>query len=125
MRPVCRIWGVKTDKPRRRPFLAALAAALSLFAAAPAAAAVLVSNIGQSSTTLPGQLLNNDAAQRFTTGANPNGYRLESVEMNFSTAPSGVSVMIATGLTTTMAGTTLHRAGEHVAVGQHGLLGGG
>ena len=82
---------------RRRPAFAVFAAlsAMSLLAATPTAAEVLVSNIGQPDTT-PGNLGSLDLAQQFTTGANTQGYTLESVELRFSTAPSGVSVKVAT-----------------------------
>ena len=57
----------------------------------------LVSNIGQSSTSSSSLNLA-DVAQEFTTGAHPAGYILDSVGVNFSSAPSNVSVKIATGL---------------------------
>ena len=89
----------------RRAALAALAA-MSLLAAAPAAADVLVSNIDQTiqvNTTLGRTGV--DLAQQFTTGASTDGYTLESVELNFGTAPVGVSVKIATGVSASSAGT--------------------
>ena len=57
----------------------------------------LVSNLGQSSTSSSSLNLA-DVAQEFTTGAHPAGYVLDSVGVNFSSAPSNVSVKIATGL---------------------------
>ena len=57
----------------------------------------LVSNIGQTSGASSSLGLF-DNAQGFTTGANATGYTLTSVEVKFSSAPSGVSVKIATGL---------------------------
>ena len=87
MRPALRMPGVKADRPRRaatprrRHWLAALAAALSLLAAAPAAAqaVVLVSNIGQTSATSPGSIIT-DHSQPFTTGSNAAGYTLSKVQ---------------------------------------------
>ncbi len=64
---------------------ALLAAAFALLAAAPASAAVLVSNIGQTTTwnnTLGSQT--NPRAQQFTTGAN--SYTLNSIDIKFHTA---------------------------------------
>ena len=59
---------------------ALLLGALSLLAPAPAAADVLVSNIGQAGTTNAFTFLNSSRAQGFTTGSNTGGYTLESIE---------------------------------------------
>ena len=66
--------------------------------AAPASADVLVSNIGQSSSD--GSLLaNDDVAQRFTTGSNPAGYTLSSIELRIRTGsePAGWIVKLFSG----------------------------
>ena len=75
--------------------------ALFLLAPALAAAEVLVSNLGQPAVNKH-DILNfrNDQGQGFTTGSNSFGYSLESVEVKFNTAPSGLSVKLATGLPT-------------------------
>ena len=101
--------GKQAGRPRRRPFLAALAAALSLFAAAPAAADVLVSNTGQTPQTDRVVHINwDDAAQGFWTGHdNPYGYSLTSVEINFATAPANVSVKLMTGISANHGGTVV------------------
>ena len=67
------------------PALALLLGVLSPFAAAPAAAAVLVSNIGSGGDLTSSNLLGSDPtrAQGFTTGSNAAGYTLTSVEINF------------------------------------------
>ena len=83
----------RTGRSRARlslllPVLALLAGALSPFAAAPAAAAVLVSNVGQTSQTDTPSInaLGDAFAQHFTTGANAAGYTLTSIEFVFPTA---------------------------------------
>ena len=63
----------------------------------PASAAVLVSNINKTNST-NSSLANFDMAQGFTTGSNSGGYTLTSVEISFHSAPSGISVKLATGL---------------------------
>ena len=65
--------------------LALLLGVLSPFAAAPAAAAVLVSNIGSGGGTQTSNLSGTDPirAQAFTTGSNAAGYALTSVDINF------------------------------------------
>ena len=77
-------------EPRRRrirahlfllPVLALLLAALSPFAAAPAAADVLVSNIGQTRSIWSG-INGSIKAQGFTTGSHTAGYTLESIEFD-------------------------------------------
>ena len=91
MRPLSRTPAMKADGPRRRPFLAVLAAAcllgLAALAAAPASARVLISNIDQTpefSEPLHGYV----HAQGFTTGSSSTGFELTSVEVKFQTAPS-------------------------------------
>ena len=68
----------------------------ALGSAAPASAAVLVSNIGQSSN-FSTNLADWDIAQGFTTGSNATGYTLTNVELQLSSSPAGVSVKIVTG----------------------------
>ena len=64
-----------------RACLALLAAAALLALAAPAQAQnVLVSNVGQTDS-LVARLAQRDYAQSFTTGANPTGYTLTSIEL--------------------------------------------
>ena len=78
--------------------LAALLLAGAGTVAAPATADVLVSNIGQSSSD--GSLLaNDDVAQRFTTGSNPAGYTLSSIELRIRTGsePAGWIVKLFSG----------------------------
>ena len=60
-----------------------LLGALSLFAAAPAAADVLVSNIGQTAGRDNTRGIHLARAQSFTTGSNALGYALESIEARF------------------------------------------
>ncbi len=76
----------RTGRPRARrfrllPVLALLLAALSPFAAAPAAADVLVSNIGQTGLDNLQTARVFARAQGFTTGSNGGGYTLESIEI--------------------------------------------
>ena len=72
----------------------------------PAQASVtLVSNLGKHNFGTPHPLNSLDAAQGFTTGSN--GYVLDAVVLNFASAPSGLTVHLATGVSTTSAGTTV------------------
>ncbi len=76
--------GASIRRPACLP-AALLAAAFALLAAAPASAAALVSNIGQTTTwnvALGSQT--NPRAQQFTTGAN--SYTLNSIDIKFHTA---------------------------------------
>ncbi len=66
---------------RLLPVLALLLAAFSPFAAAPAAAAVLVSNVGQTAGGNNGSFFSSHA-QAFTTGSNTGGYTLTSIEVH-------------------------------------------
>ena len=68
--------------------------------ASPVSAAVLVSNIGQNSQG-QSNLSSFDVAQGFTTGSNVAGYTVTSVDVQFSSTPSGVTVKLATGLPST------------------------
>ena len=76
------------------PALALLLGALSPFAAAPVSAEVLVSNIGESSTSTESFLVRK-FAQEFTTGSNAKGYNLTSIEFNFSLGVSAPSRLFA------------------------------
>ena len=77
-------FGSRLPRAAARLAQAALLLAGAGAVAAPASADVLVSNIGQSSSD--GSLLaNNDVAQRFTTGSNPAGYTLSSIELRIRT----------------------------------------
>ncbi len=67
------------------PALALLLGALSPFAAAPAAADVLVSNIGQTAGLDSNWRFTIARAQGFTTGSNADGYTLESIEARIRT----------------------------------------
>ncbi|MCY4364824.1 MAG: hypothetical protein OXE17_01145, partial [Chloroflexi bacterium] len=67
--------------------LALLLGALSLFDAAQAQSSVLVSNIGQADltgTNATSISFSDTHAQRFTTGSNPAGYVLGSIEMHLT-----------------------------------------
>ncbi len=75
-----------------RVALAALLLAGAAGIAAPASADVLVSNVGQSQSSPGGT--SRCRATRFTTGANASGYGLDSVEVRFGNAPSGVTVKV-------------------------------
>ena len=76
--------------------LAVVAAAMAF--AAPAAAAVLVSNYDQANALLAIDLGDWDVATSFTTGSNATGYTLTSVEMDFKVAPdSTVAVKVLLG----------------------------
>ena len=66
------------------PVLALLLGVFSPFAAAPASAAVLVSNVGQSHSSNID--LENTEAQQFTTGSHAAGYSLSSIDIRFGTA---------------------------------------
>ncbi len=90
--------GPRSGRPRARvfrllPVLALLLAVLAPFAAAPAAAAVLVSNDGQTANTNTQRdwWLFGVYAQGFTTGSNTGGYTLTSIEANLYN-PSGTNV---------------------------------
>ena len=69
---------------------------LALGFAAPAAAAVLISNIDQTVKSGQSPLSNFDLGQGFTTGSNGGGYTLTSVEVKFQSAPSSLTVKIVT-----------------------------
>ncbi|MCY4584350.1 MAG: hypothetical protein OXE50_16380, partial [Chloroflexi bacterium] len=73
---------------RLLPALALLLGALSPFAAAPAAAEVLVSTISQSNTRNLTTLDYQHYLQGFTTGADAGGYRLTSIDFKFAGADS-------------------------------------
>ena len=68
------------------PVLALLLGMFSPFAAAPASAAVLVSNVGQATFTPTITIGTNPVAQKFTTGSTTAGYTLESLEIEFAVA---------------------------------------
>ena len=68
---------------RRRGAMALLLVLAAVAFAAPARAAVLVSNLGQASGGRA-SVGSFDKAQAFTTGANSGGYTLTSVELNFA-----------------------------------------
>ena len=70
---------------------------LGLFVAAPAAAAVLVSNIGERTSSSYGTLINTIHAQRFTTGSHALGYDLTSIEFQIRDrilSPSRIKVEV-------------------------------
>ena len=73
-----------------------------------ATATALVSNVGQTSVSTTA-LSTASMAQGFTTGNNTGGYTLESIEVHFTTtAPdSGITVQLATGLTSGSADMTV------------------
>ena len=79
-RPEPRPWRRRARLSRLLPVLALLLGALSPFAAAPAAADVLVSNLGQARNTQPTTTAAVVIAQAFTTGTNTDGYTLTSIE---------------------------------------------
>ena len=88
----------------------ALAAAFTvlMLAAPPAAAEVLVSNIGKDTNAGENISLRfRDLALGFTTGPSDGGYSLESVGIEFFSTPSAVTITIATGVSTTSGGTTV------------------
>ena len=93
---------------RRAPILATLWTTLA-FAAAPASAEVLISNMGQTQgfgTTYSG----NDFAQGFTTGSNAGGYTLSDIEVRFGGSvapPSNLVVGLASGVSTSNGGSTV------------------
>ena len=99
--------GVSRFRPSARRWAACVlvAAFVLMLGAGTASAAALVSNIGQTATTSASGLQHFDQAQGFTTGSNTAGYTLESIEVKFSAAPSGVSVKLMTGVSTSGAGT--------------------
>ncbi len=68
------------------PVLALLLGALGLFAAAPASANALVSNLGQTTFTTTLAIGSNPVAQKFTTGSATAGYTLASLEIDFAAA---------------------------------------
>ncbi len=69
----------------------------------------LVGNLGQADHSSTAALGTVDLAQGFTTGSNANGYALDAVVLDFAVAPaaSTFSVRLATGVSTTSAGTTV------------------
>ena len=74
--------------PARLAVAGLLVAGGTLALAAPAAADVLVSNIGQTQKDANwNELQYSILAQGFTTGSNSSGYALESVDVNFQTRP--------------------------------------
>ena len=82
-----------------RGALAALLLAGAGTVAAPASAAELVGNIGQSGDGAAQGIASYDHAQGFTTGSNSGGYTLTDIQIVFGTgSKSGISVKLATGL---------------------------
>jgi len=75
--------------------LAVLVGALSLFAAVPATADVLVSNIGQPERTAGSILPGFGAGQGFTTGSHTEGYDLTSIEVHMTADSSVIAAQIA------------------------------
>ena len=73
------------------PVLALLLGALTPFAAAPATAAVLVSNIDVSGAETTTSIQLQSVAQGFTTGTEANGYILESIEIKTTVTTSAVT----------------------------------
>ncbi len=67
----------------------------------------LVSNLGQADYSSTAHLASIDLAQGFTTGSNADGYALDAVVLDFATAPSGLTVQLATGVSQSNAGTTV------------------
>ena len=65
-----------------------------------------VGNLGQADYSSTANLASIDLAQGFTTGSNANGYALDAVVLDFATAPSGLTVQLATGVSTSSGGTT-------------------
>ena len=56
--------------------------------------AALVSNISRPVTGTISPRSGYDVAQAFTTGANPDGYTLESIELNIRNLPDALSVLV-------------------------------
>ena len=83
---------------RFRPsaWLAAAALTGAVSFANPAFSEVLVSNFNQQGTNAP-FTTTLVLAPAFTTGANPAGYALTSIELKFHTAPTGLTVKLAKG----------------------------
>ena len=94
-RPDPRSGRLRARLTRLLPVLALLLGALSPFAAAPAAAEVLVSNLSQSVAAGYQMHTLSGVAQPFTTGSSSAGYVLESIEFTFHTAPLPDTVMKA------------------------------
>ena len=98
--------------PRLSRAAAACLVGLAVFGFAGTAAqaqtsATLVSNLGQADHTTSVDLADWRVAQGFTTGSTSTGYVLDAVVLNFATVPSGLTVQLATGVSTTSAGTTV------------------
>ena len=93
----------RLSRTAARLALAALLLAGAGTVAAPASADVLVSNIGKSTTSTTTDLADLDAGQRFTTGSHTAGYDLTSVEVKFSSTPSGLTVTLLSSTLTTVA----------------------
>ena len=87
-RPDTRTGRRRARLSRLFPALALLLGALSPFAAAPAAAEVLVSTISQSNTRNLTTLDYQHYLQGFTTGADAGGYRLTSIDFKFAGSDS-------------------------------------
>ena len=77
------------------PALALLLGALSPFAAAPAAAEVLVSNIGQTVSSSVNDLTVNSNAQGFTTGSFSGGYVLAGIDVRVRLGSPAAAAAIA------------------------------
>ena len=66
-----------------------------------------MSNLGKANSDSSSALDSLDIAQGFTTGSYAGGYVLDAVVLNFDTAPSGLTVQLATGVSASSAGTTV------------------
>ena len=98
-------------KRRRAPILATLWTTLA-FAAAPASAEVLISNMGQSQDEFGVGYRFNDLGQGFTTGSNAGGYTLSDIEIRFAGSaapPSNLVVRLASGVSASSGGSTVVR----------------
>ena len=96
---------VPRSLPSRRglptsPWIALLALAALLLAIRGADAQTLETLVSNTSELQIATVAldNSDLAQGFTTGANPEGYTLASIEAVFSTAPTSLTVKLFTGL---------------------------
>ena len=97
------VWPLKDASSRR-------VAGFSDFAVANGRAAAqfatgLVGNLGQAKSDTAQLAV--DIAQGFTTGSNADGYVLDAVVVAFASTPTGMTVQLATGVSTTSAGTTV------------------
>ena len=81
----------------------------------------LVGNLGKANRSTSVLFGSADVAQGFTTGSNAGGYALDAVVVDFDVEPWGPTVHLATGVSSTSAGTTVATltAPATIGTGEH------